>query len=100
MPREILLAARRNWLPLVVVALCLASTFWSVEPATSPRRAVALALTSLFVPWLAVRFDARERLRLLAVVFASLVAASGLMALLLPQYGHKPEVHPGTPTRA
>src|SRR3546814_14109480 len=32
MPREILLAALSNWMTLVVVPLCLASTFWSVWP--------------------------------------------------------------------
>src|SRR3546814_5706481 len=92
MPREILLAARRNWLLLVVVALCVASTLWSVEPATSLRRAVALAFTSLFGLWLAVRFDARERLRLLAVAFAILAVGRVVMALLLPQYGLMQEV--------
>src|SRR3546814_15923199 len=69
MPREILLAARRNWLLLVVVALFGASPLWSVEPATIPRPPVALSLTRPFAFWLAVRLHPPARLRLRAVAF-------------------------------
>jgi len=94
-PRDVLLAARRNWLIVLVVGLCILSTAWSVEPGTSLRRAIALAFTTLFGLWLAVRFPPRERLLLLARTFAIIAVGSVLMALLLPRYGVMQEVHPG-----
>ena len=93
--RDVMLTIRRNWLLMLVVAICLASTAWSVEPATSLRRAVALALTTLFGIWLAVRFPPRERLMLMGRTFAIIAIGSAAMALLLPQYGIMQEVHPG-----
>lgn len=93
--RDIVLAARRNWLLLTVVGLCLLSTVWSVEPGTSLRRAIALGFTTLFGLWLAVRFPARERLLLLAWTFGIIAVGSVVMAVLLPQYGIMQEVHPG-----
>ncbi|MET4697550.1 exopolysaccharide production protein ExoQ [Constrictibacter sp. MBR-5] len=94
-PRDIVLAARRNWLMMIVVGLCIASTVWSVDPAISLRRAIALAFTTLFGLWLAVRFTPRERLLLLARTFVIIAIGSVLMALLLPRYGIMQEIHPG-----
>lgn len=93
--RDAMLALRRNWLLVIVVVLCLVSTVWSVEPAISLRRGIALALTTLFGLWLAVRFPPRERLLLLGRAFLVIAVGSALMAVLLPSYGIMQEVHPG-----
>ncbi|MFN4090239.1 MAG: O-antigen ligase family protein [Alphaproteobacteria bacterium] len=93
--REVAATVRHNWLLVVVVGLCLASTLWSVDAGTTARRSVAVAFTTLFGLWFAVRFDPRERLLLLARAFAVLAVGSALIALGLPQYGVMQEIHPG-----
>lgn len=93
--RDAALTARRNWIVLLVVALCLASTFWSVDVGTSLRRSIGLLFTSLFGLWLAVRFAPEERLRLMGWAFFWLAAGSTVLALALPSYGIMQEVHPG-----
>ncbi len=55
--------------PLVaVVAFALASASWSLDPALTLRRSVALGLTIVFGVYFATCFELREQLRLLAWV--------------------------------
>lgn len=70
-----------------VVALALASVSWSADPAITIRRAVALAGTTLFGMYLAVRFSLRQFLTVLCWVLVIIAVTSVLFALALPTFG-------------
>ena len=94
-PLAVLDVMIRAW-PLVALALLAAlSTFWSLDPDVTSRRALALAFTTLFGLWLAARFDWRGLLTVLAVTFAILMAGSALAGALFPAFGVMHEIHPG-----
>ena len=86
-----------TWSPLTVVLLLLAlvSTLWSLSPADTLRRCVALLGTSLFGLYLAARFDPRELIRLLGWAFAVIMALSVLFVLANPGVGISGPPHPG-----
>ena len=94
-PLALLETAMRGW-PLVLLALLAAlSTFWSINPDITSRRALALAMTTLFGLWLASRFDWRSLLTIIAVSFAILMAGSAVAGALVPGFGVMQEIHPG-----
>jgi O-antigen ligase len=83
--------------PLLVFLLVLAaaSTSWSIDPATTTRRVVALVLTTLGGVALAARFDWRKMTLALALTFAILGVASLLLCLAVPSLGRMEETFPG-----
>ena len=89
--RQVRQVAAANWPLLLLVGLCCLSALWSVEPDVSLRRGIAVGVTTLFGMYLAARFEAAARFRLLAWCFAIMAAASVLVALALPELG----VHTG-----
>jgi len=94
-PLAVLETALRAW-PLMLLALLAAlSTFWSIDPDITSRRALALAMTTLFGLWLASRFDWKSLLTIIAVSFAILMAGSAIAGALVPGFGVMQEVHPG-----
>lgn len=76
-----------TWPMLLPVLLAACSVLWSVDPKLSLYRTIALAGTTAFGVFLAIRFSLEEQLRLLALVLGVVACASALVALLLPEYG-------------
>ena len=88
-----LLAA--SWPMLLPVLLAACSVLWSVDPEVSLYRMIALAGTTAFGAFLAIRFSLDEQLRLLALVLGIIACASAAVALLLPGYGVMTGSHNG-----
>jgi exopolysaccharide production protein ExoQ len=78
-PFRTLMAA---WPILASVAFAFISVFWSLDPALTMRRSIALALTVAFGTYLASCFTLREQFRLLAWTFAIGAAFSFAFELL------------------
>lgn len=94
-PLPLLETVLRAW-PLMALAILAAlSTFWSIDGSITSRRALALAMTTLFGLWLASRFDWRSLLTIFAVSFAILMAGSAIAGALVPGFGVMQEIHPG-----
>ncbi len=72
---------------LLLVGLALVSVLWATAPEVTLRRSVALMGTTLFGVYLAVRYDLKEQLRLLAWALGIGALLSLLFALALPTYG-------------
>jgi len=91
--RVVLAGARRAPLIVALNLFCFSSVFWSVAPADSARRSVALLLSTIFGLYIGARFAQVRYLRLLALVFGVVILASFLFALLPGQIGvmTKPE---------
>jgi O-antigen ligase len=78
--------------PLLLLAIwCLASTFWSVNPAGTARRLVALYGTIAVGVYAGVRFDLQEFLRLFTIAAAALLTLSIIVAAVAPSQGLDPE---------
>jgi O-antigen ligase len=78
---------RRNWPLVLLVAIIVLSSAWSVYPVVTLRRAAALVLTTGFGAYLALRFSPDEALKLTA--WACLIAgtASLVVAIVDPSLG-------------
>jgi exopolysaccharide production protein ExoQ len=89
LPRLPVILAGAYKAPLIVLlnGLCILSVLWSVSPADTGRRCVALVLSTLFGLYLGARFPAVRYLRLLALVLAVIVLASFAFALSPGQIG-------------
>lgn len=72
---------------LLLVGVALVSVLWATAPEVTLRRSVALMGTTLFGVYLAVRYDLKEQLRLLAWALGIGALLSLLFALALPAYG-------------
>jgi O-antigen ligase len=70
-----------------VLVLPLISVLWSVDPATTLKRAVAFLMTGIFCLYLSSRYRGEELLRLLLLVFFFGGLACFAYSLLVPQYG-------------
>lgn len=89
--RPLLLALRRT-LPLVLLSLmAFASTFWSISPSISLRRAVALIASILLAYLLAIRFTPRQLLVLFSSIIGLCVGLSLLTAIVAPQIAFMPD---------
>ncbi|HEY2897220.1 MAG TPA: O-antigen ligase [Gemmatimonadaceae bacterium] len=86
-PNQLLRAAMRNPFVIAIVAIAALSVTWSVDPATSLRRAFALTMWTLFGLYLASRYDTKTLLRLLGVALGLLALMSIASVILTPDYG-------------
>jgi exopolysaccharide production protein ExoQ len=85
----------RSW-PLVLLAtLTLISMLWSIDPATTVRRGLAVVMTLAFGLWLAARYSWPDLIRLFALLFAILAFGSAMAGALFPGFGVMNEVHVG-----
>jgi exopolysaccharide production protein ExoQ len=89
-PRQILRAAIRNPFILAIVATAALSVLWSDDPATSLKRALALATWTVFGYFLASRYDASELLWHLGIALGIIAVASLVSVALVPDYGREP----------
>ena len=84
-----------NPLLIACVLICGLSFFWSIDPAISMRRSIALLITTLFGLVLAARYDWSGLVQRLAACFWVMAIVSILIAVLLPEYGTHQIVHEG-----
>ena len=81
----------RVWPALVVVGLltllAFASRYWSIDPATTQRRFIALAINSAFALYLGSRYRGVELPKLLALVCLVMGMLSIVFVIALPQIG-------------
>lgn len=94
LPQVIRLAAF-NPLLIICVVICGVSFLWSVDPAVTLRRAIAVMLTTVFGLVLAARYDWSGLVQRLAIVFGVTAVLSLLIGLFLPAYGIMSEIHVG-----
>lgn len=86
-PREVLSAALRNPLTLLLIAFAIVSRSWSAAPDITLRRGIALAGTTLCGVWLAGRFRGRELMTILGWAMGIAAILSVLFALAVPELG-------------
>jgi O-antigen ligase len=85
--KKVFVALSRRQLLLALIALTLASVFWSMEPAITIRRSVAILGTTMFGVYLGTRYTLEEQFRLLLWTFGLAMGLSILFAVLLPSFG-------------
>ncbi|MHB8528570.1 MAG: O-antigen ligase family protein [Caulobacteraceae bacterium] len=89
----------RFWRPalalLVLVGWAALSVLWGIDPATTGRRALALAFTTLFGLYLAAAFDGPAFSEILAATFAALAASTLLVCVAAPGFGIHHHVNVG-----
>ncbi len=83
--------------PLLILCVlwCGLSMLWSVDPALTMRRSVALLITTAFGLMLAARYDWNELVQRLAFAFGILAVVSLLVVLMNPARGIMSEIHIG-----
>ncbi len=84
--------------PFLIAILCIAaaSTFWSVSPDQTSRRAVAVVLTTLCGIAMGARWRWPALAETFAVVFGILTVGSLLVGLFLPSIGRMSTTFPGS----
>ncbi len=93
--RRLLGAAVRTPLLLALILMCLVSMLWSIDPDTTLRRFIAMAMTSGCAYTLASRFSWRRLTEVLALTFTFLAFASIVMVVLFPDKGKMTDLFPG-----
>ncbi|HYR12103.1 MAG TPA: O-antigen ligase family protein [Longimicrobium sp.] len=86
-PGQIIAAALRNPLTLLLIAFAIVSKTWSHAPDITLRRGIALAGTTMCGVWLAGRFRGRELMEMLGWAMGIAAVLSLLFALLIPELG-------------
>ncbi|MDZ8222869.1 O-antigen ligase family protein [Nostoc sp. ChiVER01] len=71
----------------LLVGLCALSSFWSLDPDTTFRRAIAVVGTSLFGLYLASRYTINQQLKLYAYMLGITAVMCFVFAILIPKYG-------------
>jgi exopolysaccharide production protein ExoQ len=84
---QIRLCAMRNALLLLLLGWTFLTVLWSVSPEDTLRRSVALALTTTFAVYLAVRFDTLTVVKLMAIALGIDAVGSAVCALAFPAIG-------------
>ncbi len=84
--------------PILVLCVlwCGMSMLWSVDPAITFRRSIALLVTTVFGLLIAARFDWNAMVQRLAAIFGLLAIISLILALFFPAYGVMSEIHVGS----
>lgn len=94
-PRATLLALLRQPFLLALLAICLASTLWSIAPDKTLTRVVALSFTTLGGVVLAARYRWASLLEILAASFAFLTLTAIAVSVAVPSIGVMNELFPG-----
>ena len=85
----------QNWLLVVLMGLAIGSYAWSIDPGTSLRRGIALALITLGGFGLAARFRLTELAEVIATGFAMIAVACLVFGLFIPEWGRMQANFPG-----
>ncbi|WP_156023933.1 O-antigen ligase family protein [Thioclava indica] len=87
-----LLLAIRRTLPMFMLALlAFTSTFWSIAPSITLRRAIALMAAMLLAYLLAIRFTPRQLLVLFSSILGACLGLSLIAGMLAPQIAFMPD---------
>ena len=78
-----------------LLAVCAVSFAWSIDPAITQRRSLAILMTTAAGLYIGSRYSWRTLLRGLAITWFVIAATSFLTALALPVYGRDFETHGG-----
>lgn len=85
--RRIWSVVQQNWLLALLLSWTLLSMLWSVSPADTLRRSVALMLSTVFGIYLGARVDTLWVLKLLAVAFGLDMVGSVVCSVAFPAIG-------------
>ena len=88
-------AIRRLPFLIILLTLCTASIYWSIDPEHSSRRVPGLIFTSLGGLALAMRWPWHRFVQMLAISFAVMAAMSLLLGLVFPDLGRMTDIFPG-----
>jgi O-antigen ligase len=80
---------------MLLCALAITSTLWSIAPDVSQRRGIAVTATTLLGVYLAVRFDWNTALRLLGAVWLGLLLVTLFAGIFAPGLARDSEIHIG-----
>lgn len=94
-PRATVLALLRQPFLIALLAICLASTLWSIAPDKTLTRVVALSFTTLGGVVLAARHRWANLLEILAAAFAFLTLVAIAVSVAVPSIGVMSELFPG-----
>jgi exopolysaccharide production protein ExoQ len=94
-PRNSFRAAIRQPFLFALIGIVCLSTFWSIAPDVTTRRAFAVTCTTLGGVALAARFRWRELAEVFAATFAVLIVASYVVCIAVPRIGVMTELFPG-----
>lgn len=94
-PARVWRTALRGWPVLLLAAMTLVSSVWSLDPSITARRSLAVMMTAVFGIWLAARFSWRDLIRLTGCMFAVLALGSLIAGAVFPGFGVMHEIHPG-----
>ncbi|MEO0498268.1 MAG: O-antigen ligase family protein [Pseudomonadota bacterium] len=75
------------WMALLPVAFAIVSVIWTVDFATTLRRAGALGLTTAFGLWLAMRFTPKQLFTMVSVLTAVVIIANFMVIQFMPLRG-------------
>ncbi|MEM1151144.1 MAG: O-antigen ligase [Pseudomonadota bacterium] len=93
--KDVLRLAWRLPAIMVLLALAVLSSLWSIDPGVSLRRGIGLIATTLFGLYLATRFDWRRLLMILGAVWLGLALINVLAGLAAPDFARDFEIHIG-----
>ncbi len=79
----------------ILIGLCFASQFWSIDPETTVRRTIAVAFTSLFGLYLGARWKGVELTQIVALSFAILTIGSYFVCICVPSLGIHTDINAG-----
>jgi exopolysaccharide production protein ExoQ len=85
--RRIWTVVARNWPLALLLGWTFLSTLWSVSPADTLRRTIALSLSTAFAVYLGSRFDTLQIVKLLAVALTIDMVGSVVCAVAFPSIG-------------
>ncbi len=93
--REFLTVLQKSPLLILLSVLAILSAMWSLDPATSFRRGIAIFATTAFGIYLASCCNWKDMLRLLGIAWLILGIGSFIAGALTPGFGVMHEIHPG-----
>ena len=94
-PGRVAIGLWRTPLLMLLLLVAGASVFWSVTPAGTAQRVVALTLTTLFGVALGARWRWSELVEIIAIAFAVMTLMSLVLGAAFPSMGRMTEIFPG-----
>lgn len=93
--KAVAITALRMPFLIFLTGLGLFSFLWSIDPALSQRRGIAILGTTLAGIFVGVRYEWRTLLRAMGLAWITVAALSFLTGLLVPSFGVMYEIHVG-----
>jgi O-antigen ligase len=87
MPKLMLWAVARSWLPIGFILWAIVTGYWTADPGASINRSFRVLLVAVFAAYLVERLSEKSLLRILTVSGAVAIVASVFAAVALPRYG-------------